>query len=97
MTPEITRTFDRLKREHGPGAVARVEAMMQAGRQDRDRAAGAKYIMPGISKRPWHDPYEHAALGRWCASSRRATPRSSGSSNSCGPRARGASTTISTT
>jgi aspartyl/asparaginyl beta-hydroxylase (cupin superfamily) len=63
MTPEITRTFDRLKREHGPGAVARVEAMMQAGRQDRDPLqAGAKYIMPGISKRPWHDPYEHAAL-----------------------------------
>jgi hypothetical protein len=63
MTPAVNSTFESLKRTYGPSSLARVELMISPRHQDRDPLqAGAKYVLPGISRRPWHDPYEHAAL-----------------------------------
>jgi aspartyl/asparaginyl beta-hydroxylase (cupin superfamily) len=63
MTPEIDKAFARLKNQHGSSSLERVELMMQARGQDREPLQkGAKYVLPGISKKPWHDPYEHASL-----------------------------------
>ncbi len=37
--------------------------MVLATAQDRyPMQQGAKWIMPGISQRPWHDPYEHPEM-----------------------------------
>lgn len=63
MTPAIERCFAHLKRRYGSASIERVELMMRARREDRDpMQRGAKYVLPGISKKPWHDPYEHQSL-----------------------------------
>jgi aspartyl/asparaginyl beta-hydroxylase (cupin superfamily) len=63
MTPEVKKAFDAIKREFGAASIERVELMTNPRHQDRDPLqAGAKYVMPGISRKPWHDPYEHASL-----------------------------------
>ncbi|MCZ4119455.1 aspartyl/asparaginyl beta-hydroxylase domain-containing protein [Streptomyces sp. H39-S7] len=60
MTPEIEKAFAELRDQYGAGSIVRVEQMLDAGRRDRHPLQkGAKWIMPGISQRPWHDPYEH--------------------------------------
>lgn len=63
MTPVIERVFSRLKTQYGSASIQRVELMMQAGLQDRDpMQRGAKYVLPGVSRKPWHDPHEHPSL-----------------------------------
>ncbi|MFC0598094.1 aspartyl/asparaginyl beta-hydroxylase domain-containing protein [Streptomyces palmae] len=60
MTPEIENAFAAIRSEHGPDSIARVEQMLEAGRQQRHPLQkGAKWILPGISQQPWHDPYGH--------------------------------------
>jgi hypothetical protein len=63
MTPEIDELFRRVKREYGADSISRVEEMVAGVRGDRHPLQkGAKWILPGISQKPWHDPYEHAEI-----------------------------------
>lgn len=63
MTPEIDSAFDALTAEYGPGSLDRVRAMLDPGRQDRHPLQrDARWIMPGISRRPWHDPLGHPEI-----------------------------------
>jgi hypothetical protein len=63
VTPEIEKLFAALKSEHGPDSIARVEEMVNAGKGQRHPLQqGAKWILPGISQQPWHDPYGHPEL-----------------------------------
>jgi hypothetical protein len=63
VTPEITSAFDRLKREYGPRSLDRVEQMLDPERQHRHPLQkGARWILPGITQRPWHDPFEYAEV-----------------------------------
>ncbi|MEW1550891.1 aspartyl/asparaginyl beta-hydroxylase domain-containing protein [Streptomyces tsukubensis] len=63
MTPEIDDAFAAIRSEHGPDSLVRVEQMLAAGKGDRHPLQkGAKWILPGISRQPWHDPYGHPEL-----------------------------------
>ena len=63
MTPEIDQIFADVKDRHGAGSITRVEEMVYAKRQERHPLQkDAKWIMPGISRTPWHDPYEHPEI-----------------------------------
>jgi aspartyl/asparaginyl beta-hydroxylase (cupin superfamily) len=63
MTPEIEKGFARIRERHGADSVRRVERMLLSKRQDRHPLQKqAKWIMPGLTSRPWHDPYEYESL-----------------------------------
>jgi hypothetical protein len=66
MTPEIDGAFHRIKLEHGADSLDRVEAMLYSGRSARSPRQplqeGAKWILPGLTQRPWHDPYEYPEI-----------------------------------
>ncbi len=63
MTPSIQHGLDRIRSRYGSDSVARVERMMLGRRQDRHPLQKqAKWIMPGLTSKPWHDPLEHEAL-----------------------------------
>lgn len=63
MTPEIDRIFKEIKESYGEHSVERVEEMLRLNRKQRHPLqGGAKWIMPGISQRPWHDPYGHPEI-----------------------------------
>jgi aspartyl/asparaginyl beta-hydroxylase (cupin superfamily) len=63
VTPEIDAMFASVKDRYGDFSTERVEQMLVRGNQDRDPLQrGAKWIMPGISKTPWHDPYGHPEI-----------------------------------
>jgi len=63
MTPEIDALFARVKQKYGADSISRVEEMVGAGRADRHPAQmGAKWILPGISPKAWHDPYDYAEI-----------------------------------
>ena len=63
MTPEIDALFLRIKQEHGADSIGRVEEMISANRDARHPLQqGAKWILPGISQQPWHDPYQHPEI-----------------------------------
>lgn len=63
MTPEIEAAFERIRRSHGSGSTDRVEEMLYGSGQHRHPLQkDAKWILPGISPRPWHDPHEHAEI-----------------------------------
>lgn len=49
--------FAAIREEFGPHSLRRVEEMMNSGGRSRHAMqAGAKWILPGISQQPWHDP-----------------------------------------
>ncbi|MCX5461206.1 aspartyl/asparaginyl beta-hydroxylase domain-containing protein [Streptomyces albidoflavus] len=49
--------FAAIREEFGPDSLQRVEEMMNPGGRSRHAMqAGAKWILPGISQQPWHDP-----------------------------------------
>lgn len=63
MTPEIDAAFDAIRDKHGAGSIDRVVAMLDPAKQNRSPLQHkARWIMPGLSHRPWHDPYEHAEV-----------------------------------
>ncbi|WP_340559131.1 aspartyl/asparaginyl beta-hydroxylase domain-containing protein [Streptomyces sp. GSL17-111] len=63
MTPEIEAAFAALTQEYGPGALDRVERMLEPGGTERQPLQEkARWVLPGISPRPWHDPYEHPEI-----------------------------------
>lgn len=65
MTPEIDAVFSELKEKYGENSIQRVERMMAQRSQDRHpMQKEAKWIMPGLTSKPWHDPYENEHLCR---------------------------------
>ena len=63
MTPEIENAFAAIRETHGADSLVRVEEMMGAKNKERHPLQkGARWIMPGISRQPWHDPYGHPEL-----------------------------------
>ncbi|QWB21210.1 MULTISPECIES: aspartyl/asparaginyl beta-hydroxylase domain-containing protein [Streptomyces] len=63
MTPEIENAFAAVRAEFGAESITRVERMLQPGGVERHPLQkAAKWIMPGLSPTPWHDPYAHAEL-----------------------------------
>lgn len=63
MTPRIDALFHRIKQAHGEDAISRVEQMVYSGNGGRHPLQkGAKWILPGISQTPWHDPYGHPEI-----------------------------------
>lgn len=63
MTPEIEAAFAAIRDEYGPRSIDRVARMLDADPLDRDPLQRqAKWIMPGISRKPWHDRYEHPEI-----------------------------------
>ncbi|NEC85273.1 aspartyl/asparaginyl beta-hydroxylase domain-containing protein [Streptomyces sp. SID12501] len=61
MTPEIENAFAAIRAEFGAESITRVERMLEPGgggdRHPLQKAA--KWIMPGLSTTPWHDPYAY--------------------------------------
>ncbi|MFC8564463.1 aspartyl/asparaginyl beta-hydroxylase domain-containing protein [Streptomyces sp. NPDC057245] len=64
MTPETENAFAALRSEYGAESLRRVETMLQsgAGKARHPLQRGAKWILPGISETPWHDPHGHPEL-----------------------------------
>ena len=63
MTPEIDALFERVKEAHGADSISRVEEMIGPGRSGRHPLQrGAKWILPGISEKPWHDPHGYPEI-----------------------------------
>ncbi|GAA2106817.1 hypothetical protein GCM10009759_45390 [Kitasatospora saccharophila] len=65
MTPEIDAFFDAIRSEHGPGALDRVEEMLEPRRRSDRRhplQQAAKWVLPGIPQVPWHDPYAYPEI-----------------------------------
>jgi aspartyl/asparaginyl beta-hydroxylase (cupin superfamily) len=63
MTPEILRAFEVIKQENGAASIERVERMLDPRKQDRHpMQRQAKWVMPGISRKPWHDPYAYPEM-----------------------------------
>ncbi|MEU6668491.1 aspartyl/asparaginyl beta-hydroxylase domain-containing protein [Streptomyces sp. NPDC046727] len=64
MTPETENAFAAIRRDHGADSLSRVERMLEPGggaaRHPLQR--GAKWILPGLSPTPWHDPRAHPEL-----------------------------------
>ncbi|MFI6549428.1 aspartyl/asparaginyl beta-hydroxylase domain-containing protein [Streptomyces prunicolor] len=64
MTPEIEDAFAAIRAERGADAITRVERMLEpgGGGPRHPLQKGAKWIMPGLSQAPWHDPYAYPEL-----------------------------------
>ncbi|MDT6983480.1 aspartyl/asparaginyl beta-hydroxylase domain-containing protein [Streptomyces lusitanus] len=64
MTPELERAFQAIRADHGTDSLRRVERMLEPGgggaRHPLQR--GAKWVLPGLSPTPWHDPRGHPEL-----------------------------------
>ncbi|WP_329281469.1 aspartyl/asparaginyl beta-hydroxylase domain-containing protein [Streptomyces sp. NBC_01451] len=61
MTPEIENAFAAIRAEFGAGSITRVERMLEpgGGGERHPLQKAAKWIMPGLSPTPWHDPYAY--------------------------------------
>ncbi|HVJ88916.1 MAG TPA: aspartyl/asparaginyl beta-hydroxylase domain-containing protein [Labilithrix sp.] len=62
MTPEIDEAFENIKREYGARSIERVERMLHPRNERHPAQAGAKWIMPGLSQRAWHDPHAYPQI-----------------------------------
>ncbi|MET7908356.1 aspartyl/asparaginyl beta-hydroxylase domain-containing protein [Streptomyces avermitilis] len=61
MTPEIENAFAAIRAEFGTESITRVEQMLEpgGGGERHPLQKAAKWIMPGLSSTPWHDPYAY--------------------------------------
>jgi hypothetical protein len=64
MTPEIEKKFVELKEKYGRDSVQRVEWMLDPRKVDRAPLQNSRYVMPGLSKKGWHDPYDYPDFAR---------------------------------
>ncbi|MFJ3308255.1 aspartyl/asparaginyl beta-hydroxylase domain-containing protein [Streptomyces sp. NPDC086549] len=64
MTPEIENAFAAIRSDHGAESLSRVERMLEPGGAGprHPLQKGAKWILPGLSPTPWHDPHAHPEL-----------------------------------
>jgi aspartyl/asparaginyl beta-hydroxylase (cupin superfamily) len=59
----MENAFAAIRAEFGAESITRVERMLEPGGGERHPLQkAAKWIMPGISPIPWHDPYAHAEI-----------------------------------
>jgi hypothetical protein len=61
-TPEAEQEYVALKEKYGNAALARVDALLTRQAQRDPFQKGAKFVMPGLSCKPWHNPYEYPEL-----------------------------------
>ncbi|MEU3410696.1 aspartyl/asparaginyl beta-hydroxylase domain-containing protein [Streptomyces sp. NPDC006658] len=61
MTPEMENAFAAIRGEYGANSIRRVELMLEpgGGGPRHPLQQGAKWILPGLSPTPWHDPRGH--------------------------------------
>ncbi|MEH0423045.1 aspartyl/asparaginyl beta-hydroxylase domain-containing protein [Streptomyces sp. B21-083] len=61
MTPEIENAFAAIRAEFGTESLTRVEQMLEpgGGGERHPSQKAAKWVMPGLSATPWHDPYAY--------------------------------------
>jgi aspartyl/asparaginyl beta-hydroxylase (cupin superfamily) len=63
VTPELEQSFSNIRRNHGKDSIERVERMLDPGEQDRHPLQKeARWIMPGLTSKPWHDPADYPAI-----------------------------------
>ncbi|MEU5535985.1 aspartyl/asparaginyl beta-hydroxylase domain-containing protein [Streptomyces sp. NPDC020362] len=64
MTPEIENAFAVIRSEHGAESLSRVERMLEpgGGGARHPLQKGAKWVLPGLSPTPWHDPWAYPEL-----------------------------------
>jgi hypothetical protein len=63
VSESVQEALRRIEAEHGGGSLARVQAMFRSGRApDHPLRKGSEWLLPGLSARPWHDPYEHPEI-----------------------------------
>ncbi|WIX92557.1 aspartyl/asparaginyl beta-hydroxylase domain-containing protein [Amycolatopsis sp. DG1A-15b] len=63
MTPEIDDAFDRIRDVYGAGSLDRIEEMLHANKKScHPLQSGARWLLPGITQKPWHDPYKHSEI-----------------------------------
>ncbi|MFI9831067.1 aspartyl/asparaginyl beta-hydroxylase domain-containing protein [Streptomyces sp. NPDC051913] len=64
MTPEMEDAFAAIRGEYGAHSLVRVERMLEpgGGASRHPLQKGAKWILPGLSATPWHDPLGHPEL-----------------------------------
>ncbi|WP_181807649.1 aspartyl/asparaginyl beta-hydroxylase domain-containing protein [Streptomyces shenzhenensis] len=64
MTPETESAFAAIRGDYGTDCLRRVERMLEPGgggpRHPLQKAA--KWILPGLSATPWHDPHGYPEL-----------------------------------
>ncbi|MBZ6200049.1 aspartyl/asparaginyl beta-hydroxylase domain-containing protein [Streptomyces olivaceus] len=76
MTPETEHAFQAIRAEYGADSLSRVERMLEpgGGPARRPLQAGARWILPGISPTPWHEPTGHPELAQVVAAFEAAHP-----------------------
>lgn len=64
MTPEMHIAFAAIRSEHGADSLRRVERMLEPGaaKWRHPLQKDARWILPGLSPTPWHDPHGHPEL-----------------------------------
>ncbi|MFF7755790.1 aspartyl/asparaginyl beta-hydroxylase domain-containing protein [Streptomyces sp. NPDC007971] len=64
MTPETENAFAAIRSDHGAESLSRVERMLEpgGGGARHPLQKGARWILPGLSPTPWHDPRAHPEL-----------------------------------
>ncbi|MFG2545129.1 aspartyl/asparaginyl beta-hydroxylase domain-containing protein [Streptomyces sp. NPDC048594] len=64
MTPEITEAFAAVRAQYGAESIRRVEDMLEpgGGESRHPLQRGAKWILPGLSRTPWHDPHAYPEI-----------------------------------
>ncbi|MFF3851253.1 aspartyl/asparaginyl beta-hydroxylase domain-containing protein [Streptomyces sp. NPDC002328] len=64
MTPEIEDAFAAIRSDHGADSISRVERMLEpgGGGSRHPLQKDARWILPGLSQTPWHDPLAYPEL-----------------------------------
>lgn len=61
-TIEAEREYQALKRKYGDAALSRVDALLTRQGKRHPFQEKAKFVMPEMPSRPWHDPYQYPGL-----------------------------------
>lgn len=64
MTPEIQKKFREMREKYGKDSMDRVEAMLDPRKADRAPLQNSRYVMPGLAKKGWHDPYDYPEFAK---------------------------------
>jgi len=63
-TIEAEREYQALKRKYGDAALSRVDTLLTQQGKRHPFQEKAKFVMPEMPSRPWHDPYQYPELSR---------------------------------
>jgi aspartyl/asparaginyl beta-hydroxylase (cupin superfamily) len=62
-SPEAEMEYLALKDKYGASALKRVDKLLTCQGKRDPFQQGAKFVMPDLSCKPWHNPYEYHELG----------------------------------